>query len=279
MTTKELKSVDVESYTVISTGINVLISIIVSILFLALFAITVPNSAGVMIYVVPTIIFGTIICSIFLFFAEGYLYNVLSKKLGCIKLDIEEGYIKKISTKETALLTGCISLIIMLVIYLALSLIIPLFLSSLMTILMYGSQMSVAGAMYQMMILISNPTVIAVGIVGSVIITTVFTLLGAYIYNILADSERGIVVKLTKEDKLTQLEYITPLNFAIAMGAICLILNIIVGIIMVISGVDIFNALADILMSFVSAFIASLLIAAFYNFLAPKLAKLKVELE
>ncbi len=278
MVEKKLKSVDVESYTIISTGINALISIIISIILVGLFAVAVPDSFGVMIYIIPTIIFGTIISNIFLRFTESYLYNILSDKFGYIKLDIEGEYIKKISTKETALIVGCISLIMILVIYLAFSLIIPLFLNSFMTILMYSSQMDAAGALYQLMFLISNPTTIAVGIIGTVIIVTVFTLLATYIYNILADSERGILVKLTTEGEFSQLESITPLNFAIAIGAICLILNIVVGIIMMLSGVPIFNALVDILMSFVSAFISSYILAVFYNFLAPKLGKLKVEL-
>lgn len=278
MAEKKLTSIDIESYTVISTGINVLLSIIMSIIIVGLFAVAVPNSIGVMAYLIPTIIFGTMISNIFLAFTEGYLYNILSSKFGFIKLDIDEEYIKKISTRETALIVGCISLIITLIIYLAFSLIIPLFLSSLMTILMYGSQTNLAAALYQIMFLISNPLFIAMGILGSVIIVTVFTLLATYIYNILASSERGILVKLTTEDKFTQLESITPFNFAIAIGAICLILNIILGIILVISGVPIFNALVDILMSFVTGFISSYIIAVFYNFLAPKLGKLKVEL-
>lgn len=278
MVEKKLTSIDIESYTVISTGINVLLSIIISIIVVGLFAVAVPNSIGVMAYLIPTIIFGTMISNIFLAFTEGYLYNILSSKFGFIKLDIDKEYIKKISTRETALIVGCISLIITLIIYLAFSLIIPLFLSSLMTILMYGSQTNLAAALYQIMFLISNPLFIAMGILGSVIIVTVFTLLATYIYNILASSERGILVKLTTEDKFTQLESITPFNFAIAIGAICLILNIILGIILVISGVPIFNALVDILMSFVTGFISSYIIAVFYNFLAPKLGKLKVEL-
>ena len=279
MAEKKLTSIDIESYTVISTGINVLLSIIMSIIIVGLFAVAVHNSIGVMAYLIPTIIFGTMISNIFLAFTEGYLYNILSSKFGFIKVDIEGDYIKKISTKETALIVGCISLIITLIIYLAFSLIIPLFLSSLMTILMYGSQTNLAAALYQIMFLISNPLFIAIGILGSVIIVTVFTLLATYIYNILASSERGILVKLTTEDKFTQLESITPLSFAIAIGAICLILNIVVGIIMVLSGVPIFNVLTSILMSFVTGFISSYILAIFYNFLAPRLGKLKVELE
>ena len=181
--------------------------------------------------------------------------------------------------KETGLLVGFITLIMILVIYLATSLILPLIISSFMTLLMYSAQTGIATAMYQTMMLISNPITIAIGIIGSVIIVSVFTLLGIYIYNILASSNREILVKLSEKNNLTQLDSITPLNFAIAIGAISLILNIIIAAILVISSVPIFNALVDVLIGFVCAFIAAMLIALSYNFLAPKLGKLKVELE
>jgi len=48
---------------------------------------------------------------------------------------------------------------------------------------------------------------------------------------------------------------------------------------MIISGSQIFTALSNIMGGFVGGFIAAILIAVFYNFLAPKLGKLKVELE
>ncbi|MBP3226821.1 MAG: hypothetical protein J6M08_07915, partial [Methanobrevibacter sp.] len=248
-------------------------------IIVGLFAVSVPNSFGVMIYIFPTIVFGTMISNIFVNFSTGYLYNVLSKRLGFIKFDIEEDSIKSISAKETGLLVGFITLIMILVMYLATSLILPLILSSFMTLLMYSAQTGIATVMYQTMMLISNPMTIAVGILGSVIIVSVFTLLGVYIYNILASSNREILVKLSEKNNLTQLDSITPLNFAIAIGAISLILNIIIAAILVISSVPIFNALVDVLIGFVCAFIAAMLIALSYNFLAPKLGKLKVELE
>ena len=279
MATKELKSIDLSSYTIISTGVATLISILIAIIIIVAFAVSVPNSMGVMIYIFPTIVFGTMISNIFVNFSTGYLYNVLSKRLGFIKFNIEEDSIKSISAKETGLLVGFITLIMILVIYLATSLILPLIISSFMTLLMYSAQTGIATAMYQTMMLISNPITIAIGIIGSVIIVSVFTLLGIYIYNILASSDREILVKLSKENNLTQLDSITPLNFAIAIGAISLILNIIIAAILVISSVPIFNALVDVLIGFVCAFIAAMLIALSYNFLAPKLGKLKVELE
>ena len=279
MAIKELKSIDLSSYTIISTGVATLISIVIAIIIVGLFAVSVPNSFGVMIYIFPTIVFGTMISNIFVNFSTGYLYNVLSKRLGFIKFDIEEDSIKSISAKETGLLVGFITLIMILVMYLATSLILPLILSSFMTLLMYSAQTGIATVMYQTMMLISNPMTIAVGILGSVIIVSVFTLLGVYIYNILASSNREILVKLSEKNNLTQLDSITPLNFAIAIGAISLILNIIIAAILVISSVPIFNALVDVLIGFVCAFIATMLIALSYNFLAPKLGKLKVKLE
>ena len=279
MAIKELKSIDLSSYTIISTGVATLISIVIAIIIVGLFAVSVPNSFGVMIYIFPTIVFGTMISNIFVNFSTGYLYNVLSKRLGFIKFDIEEDSIKSISAKETGLLVGFITLIMILIMYLATSLILPLILSSFMTLLMYSAQTGIATVMYQTMMLISNPMTIAVGILGSVIIVSVFTLLGVYIYNILASSNREILVKLSEKNNLTQLDSITPLNFAIAIGAISLILNIIIAAILVISSVPIFNALVDVLIGFVCAFIAAMLIALSYNFLAPKLGKLKVELE
>lgn len=278
MAIKELKSIDLSSYTIISTGVATLISIVIAIIIVGLFAVSVPNSFGVMIYIFPTIVFGTMISNIFVNFSTGYLYNVLSKRLGFIKFDIEEDSIKSISAKETGLLVGFITLIMILVMYLATSLILPLILSSFMTLLMYSAQTGIATVMYQTMMLISNPMTIAVGILGSVIIVSVFTLLGVYIYNILASSNREILVKLSEKNNLTQLDSITPLNFAIAIGAISLILNIIIAAILVISSVPIFNALVDVLIGFVCAFIAAMLIALSYNFLAPKLGKLKLEL-
>ena len=90
MAEKKLKYIDLESYTIISTGIATLLSIIASILIVGIFVVAVPNSFGVMIYIFPTIVFGTMISNIFVNFSTGYLYNVLSKRLGFIKFDIEE---------------------------------------------------------------------------------------------------------------------------------------------------------------------------------------------
>ena len=279
MSVKQLKSVDISSYTIIATGISVLASVILAIIMVVGIGVLVPNSFAIIGYLIPTIIFGAMICSIFIYFSESYLYNILTVKLKGISFDIDdEGCIKSISTTQTAVVVAIISLILSIVVYLALSFLLPIILSSVIQTLMFTGQSAVAYSLYQILIVASNPVTIAIGIIGFFIINFVFTLLGTYIYNILGSSERGVKVTLSKVDNLTILESIDSVSLGVASGTIALILNIIVGVIMIISGYEVFNALTTILGGFAGVFIGTILLAIFYNLLAPRLGKLKIEL-
>ena len=57
-------------------------------------------------------------------------------------------------------------------------------------------------------------------IFGSFIITFVFVLIGAYIYNLIASKGRVITLKLSKENEMTAIDSIDILNFAIAFTII-----------------------------------------------------------
>ena len=70
---KILKSIDITSYTIMGTGIGVLFSVLFSIILLIAIGILNAQSIGVVAYIIPTIIVGTIMCSIYNRFAEGYL--------------------------------------------------------------------------------------------------------------------------------------------------------------------------------------------------------------
>ena len=278
MTLKELKSIDVAHYTTVLTGISVLISIIVSMILIGFFAVAVPGSVGIMIYILPTIIFGTLIWSVFSYFMQSTLYNILSKKIGGVKFDIKGNYIKSISSKETTILASLITIIITVIVYLAVSFILPMILNSMLTVLMYSAQNEAALALYQIMMILNSPLVILAGLLIILIITLCITLLSTYIYNILGNSERGITVELSSEGSYTILDSLEPVNFAVAISAISLIINIISGVIMIINGNDILTTLLSILGGFITSFIACVLVAIFYNYLAPKIGKLKVEL-
>ena len=123
------------------------------------------------------------------------------------------------------------------------------------------------------------------------IISFVFVLIGAYIYNILGTNGRGIILNLSEENGLTAIDSINPMKLAIAFAIISGILSLIFAIIMVFSGAAITTAtitakICSFPLIFLTIletillypFIEAYLIAVFYNFLAPKLGKLKIEL-
>jgi hypothetical protein len=85
-------------------------------------------------------------------------------------------------------------------------------------------------------------------------------------------------VELSKESNMTVIESIDYLKFAIVFAIINGILSIISAIVMIVSGGQAVNAILNIVLSFVIGFVFGALTAIFYNFIAPKLEKLKLEL-
>lgn len=276
---KELKSIELSSYTTMVTGITVLFSIITAILISIGIAALMPSGSGVIIYLIPTIIVGVFMYTIYNSFSQGLFYNLLAKKLKTIAVIIEDGKeIAKISTTETATMIALISTIQFILLYLVSVLVLPLLFTSVIQTLMFTGQATLAYGIYQLLAILSQPTTILMLIFGTFIITFVFVLIGAYIYNILAKKGRGVILNLGSEGCLTAIESIEPLKLAIAFAIICGILSLIVGIISVISGGSIANLIGNVLGGFVGGFIEFYLIAIFYNFLAPKIGKIKLEL-
>lgn len=279
MNIKELKSIDISRLTIISTGIAVLFSVIVSIIIMLGIVTTSANNIKVLLYLIPTIIVTTFMISIYSNFLIGYLYNVLSKRLNNIKIEFnDKNEISKISTTSTATIIAIISTIYVILIYLASMFILPLMINSIMQTLLYSGQTMLAYSMYSVLLIVNNPLTVAYMILGTFIITFVFTLLGTYIYNILASKGRGVLLTLSEENGITTIESISVLKLAIVFSIIYGILNVILAIIMIISGGATNIAIGTIIGGFVNGFIDSALVAIFYNFLAPRLGKLKIEL-
>lgn len=276
---KELKSIDLSSATIIVTGIAVLFSILSSILITIAIGITSPSATGIAIYIIPTIIVATLMYTIYNTFLEGYLYNVLATKINTIKIAFkDQKEIVKVSTTETAIITAMILTIQVILLYLVSVFLLPLVLNSIVQTLMFSGQDIIAYNLYQFILLISQPTTIAMIIFGTFIMSFVFVLLGCYIYNILANTGRGAIVNLSSEDNMTAIDSVDVLKLAIVFAVVGGVLNLILMIISLISGGDITSAIGNLLGGFIGAFIEGALIAVFYNFLAPKLGKLKIEL-
>ena len=276
---KELKSIDLASFTIVTTAIAVLFSIISSIVIVIAIGLASPQALSVSAYIVSTIIVGTFMYTIYNSFCEGYLFNILSKKVRTIKLAFkDEKELTKISTTETAMVISMILTIQVIILYLASVLILPLLLSTVMQTLMYSGQDMLAYSLYQLILLVSQPTTIAMIILGTFIISFVYVLLGSYIYNIIASKGRGAVFNLSKEDNMTVIESVDVMKLAIVSAVIGGVLNLILAIIVLTSGASITATLTNIIGGFISAFVNGALIAIFYNFVAPKFGKIKLEL-
>lgn len=276
---KELKSIELSSFTIISTGIAVLFAILSSILITIVMGVTDANSISVGLYLIPTIVVGTLMYTIYNSFFQGFLYNTLGKYIKTIKFAFkEEKEIVKVTTTETAIITSMIATIQVILLYLVSVLVLPLMISATMQTLMYAGQSAMAYTLYQFLILISQPATIAMIIFGTFIITFVYILLAAYIYNLLANSGRGILVNLSQDNGLTTVDSVDIMRFAMVLGIISCILSLISGLLAVISGGTAITLITGIIGGFVSGFVEGALFAIFYNFLAPKLGKLKLEL-
>lgn len=275
---KELKSIELASFTTISTGISVLFSIIAAILVTILLIAVVPNGAILSIYMIPTIIVASFMLNIYYNFSNGLFYNLLAKKLRTIAIEIKDDEIVKISTTETAMMSALILTIQVILLYLVSVFTLPLFATSVMQTLMLSGQQILAYSIYQALMILNQPTTIALIIFGTLIITFVFVLLGTYIYNIVAPTGRGIVLKLSSENGITSIDSVDSLRLAIMFAIICGILSLITGLISLISGGSVAGVFGSVLGGFVGGFIEFYLIGLFYNFLSNKLGKIKIEL-
>lgn len=279
MSIKEIKSIELASYTVITTSIGIVFSIIAAIALMIPISMSSPEGINIAIYILPTIVVGTLIYETYRNFFEGFIFNALSKRLKKIRFVLnDESEIFQVSTTEPAIITSIILTIEIILLYLVLVMLLPILVTSFIQTLMFTGQQVLAYNLYQFLMILSQPTTILMIIFGTFIITFVFTLLATYIYNILAKSGRGIVVELSDENNLTVLESINTLKFAIAFAVVSGVLNIILAIIMIISGGQPTAALGNIIGGFISGFVLGALISIFYNVLSPKLGKLKLEL-
>lgn len=276
---KELKSVDLASYTIISTAIAVLFSTISSIIFVIGVGIASPQAFGGIIYIISTIIVGTLMYSVYNTFFQGFLYNILTEKINTIKVALKDNNeIIKVSTTETAIVISMIITIQAILLYLVSVFLLPLLLNSIIQTMMYSGQQLVAYNIYEFLMILSQPTTVAMIIFGTFIITFVFVLLGCYIYNILADTGRGAVVNLSSEGNMTAIDSVDVLKLAIVFAVVGGVLNLILALITLVSGGDLVTIIGNIIGGFIGNFINGALIAIFYNFLAPRLGKLKLEL-
>lgn len=276
---KELRSVDLASYTIMTTAIAVLFSIITSILLVIAMGVASPEAIGVSIYLISTIVVGTLMFTTYNAFCQGFLYNLLAKRLNPVQIAFkDEKEVLKVTPTSTAIIIAMILTIQVILLYLASVFIFPMLLNSIIQTLMYSGQELLAYSLYQFLMLLSQPTTIMMMIFGTFIVTFVFALIGCYIYNLLGNSGKGLILNLSKENGMTAVDSVDVKKFAIAFGIVGGVLNLITALMSLVSGGSIATIIINVIGGFIAALLYGALIAIFYNFLAPKLGKLKLEL-
>ena len=290
---KEIKSVKLTPFTKMSALIYGILGFIAAVVLLI--ALTILQAAGVIPQLgqfnvvtgvgIPLIILfpiGAFFSTIVVSFFSALLYNALVPKLGGIKLELEGNEVVKIPVISYALILSAIGSIWAFIVGLVLSAVIsPLFslISTLPEAANITANMTAAtGA--------AMPTGIEFGAIGLImslaliiglpILVFVFgfiwSALFAIFYNYLVTRVAKIKLEFAAiSGNLHELKHIPVLPTALAVALVYAILGIISGIA---SG-----NYGEFISNFVTYFIETALIALLYNYLAPKIGSIKLNLE
>ena len=290
---KEIKSVKLTPFTKMSATIYGILGLISAVV--VLIALAIVQATGVITQLgqfnvvtgigIPLIILipiASFFITIAVSFFSAILYNTLVPRLGGIKLELENNDVEKIPVIPFALILAAIGAIWAFIVGLVLAaLISPLF--SLIGTLPEAANITanftnVTGA--------ALPTSGAFGAIGAIV--TVLLIIGlpimafvfGFIWNALfAIFYNYIVTRVAKiklefeaiSGNLHELKHIPVLQTALAVALVYAILGLIFGILS--------RNYAEFITNFVQYFIETALIAILYNYLAPKIGSIKLNLE
>ena len=290
---KEIKSLKLTHFTKMSASICGILGLIAAIIML--FIIIIVEVTGIVPHLgqfniitgfgVPIIVLfpiGAFFITIATSFFSAILYNILAPKVGGVKLELENNEVVKIPVISFALILSAIGSIWAFVIGLVLAaLISPLFslinsipLSSNITssftnvtgaTMPTGAEIGVAGLILSVVLIIGLPIL---AFVAGFIRNALF----AIFYNYIATRVSKIKLEFNQiTGNLQEIKHIPVLPTALAVAIVYALLGIISGIM----SKDYTNFISN----FVSYFIEIALAAILYNYLAPKIGSIKLNLE
>jgi hypothetical protein len=290
---KEIKSVKLTPFTKMSAsiyGILGLIAAIVIFISLAIIQVTgvitqlgqfnLVTGVGVpLIILIPIVgFFITITVSFF----SAMLYNALVPRLGGVKLEIEGNEIENIPIVPFALILSAIGAIWAFIVGLVLAAIIsPLF--SLITTLPQAANIT---ANFTNTTGVTLPTGFGLGAFGAIV--TLLLIIGlpimvfvfgfiwnalfAIFYNYIATRVAKINLEFSEiTGNLQELKHIPVIPTALAIAIVYALLGLIFGILS--------RNYAEFITNFIQYFIETALVALLYNYLAPKIGSIKLNLE
>lgn len=253
------------------TSINFIWGIILGIILLIFLSFSIGFNLSTLL-ITFAIIFGTLILSIPQFFGISYLYNFLAKKLKKITLDIEDmDSVYGVSVIPLALMIGVLSLIVALIMYSIVFMVISLSVMPIAQSLLFQSSTQNMGILlYQIAMLVVNPA----SIVYAFAMPFLFTIIGGFIFNLIAPKIGGLKLEFVQNGEMTKINNFNPINAGIISGIICLVFGLVISLILAIISGNISTIISLILLlivgGFLGGFVWGTVCSVIYNFLVKK---------
>ena len=301
---KEIKSIELVPFTLMTSSISAILAIIYAILILialAVAAIFIPTaglalaSLGLSLIVLYPI--GTFLIYVTLSFITALIYNMLVPRLGGIKLGLEGDEVKNVPVVPFALILAGVMAIWAFIIGLILAAIIVPFTTAISTLipilanltanatnitpatLPTGSAVGTGGVLLAILLIIGLPIfVFVVGFIGHA--------LAAIFYNFIIPRVGGIRLLFAPTGSLHEITSIPVVAAAMALASVSLIFGIIEGIIGLLNGLIAGSAgmalgslIGNIIGSFIGTFIMVAVITLIYNYLVPRIGGIQLGLK
>lgn len=289
---KEIKSIRIVPYTLMNSSIAALMGLIYAIILIIVLSIVGLPIAGIssgtmatlaiaLIFILPA---GTFLLSIVRSFLTAFLYNALVPKLGGIKLGLEDlKEVKSVPVVPFALMISSFSAII---VFIAMLVIGPIIVFLLQGVALTGripglSSIGAWGILGLLVLVIGVPIMMFVA-------SFIMTALAAIFYNLLAPKIGGIEFEFEAlKEKVYAINAISPIKLALITSIVMTIVLFISEFLSVIGNIlrgysittEIIGLLIRVVFDLVVLFIVYAIMAVLYNFLAPKIGTVKIEME
>jgi len=303
---KEIKSVKIVPFTLMTSAVSAILALIYAIILLLLSGIIaafLPAEigglvAGLGVALIILLPLGSFLLNVLWAFLTAWFYNLLVPKVGGIKLGMEGKEIKNLPVVSLALITSVINTIWAFIIGLLLTAAFAPFLgllSSLPQIInafapalannttaIQGMQgaLGASGAIMAVILIIAVPILVFIFSFIGYALTAVF-------YNVLIPRVGGIQLELAAvQEKFSEITNIPAVPLALALAVVMAIWGLIQGLLNLVTYASVgdpvggvVSLISNIVGSFIGAFIVYAITAFIYNFLAPKLGGIQLELE
>ena len=301
---KEIKSIELVPFTLMTSSVSAILAFIYAIILLLTFGIlaaVIPTvglvfaSLGLSMLVIFPI--GSFLVYVTLSFVSALIYNMLVPRLGGIKLGLEGDEIKSLPVVPFALITSGVGAVWAFIIGLLLAAIIVPLTTLTSTIiplianvtanatnmtpatLPTGSAVGTGGVILALLLIIGLPIFVFVaGFIGNA--------LWAIFYNFLIPRVGGVRLLFAPAGNAHEITSIPVVAASLALAVVATIFGIIQGLFSLVNGIMAGSAsmavgglIGNIIGAFIGTFIMVAIITILYNFLAPRIGGIQLELK